>query len=145
MKISNGVKMALLISIFLLAPLKAFSYSILPDFDCGSYLVRGTLGLNNRGSFTIKIQANTSSPYELILLGGDFDQLRSLIGLPVTAEIYVFKPVKSNNDPVVVFQKWGADLLSAEDPVFKVREGRCGGARFINSIKKKEPSPTTHK
>lgn len=135
MKILSNVKQALFISLFLMT-FESQGFSVVPQMGCGLYLVQGTIGLNNQQSFVLRVQENTSSPYELILLGGDSEEKMRRMGQPITAEVYAFKPIKGNNNPTVLFQRYSDKSLKAQSPVVLLKEESCGQrSRYIKSFK----------
>lgn len=122
----KNVKLALLISLGFSQA--AFAFSPVPKFTCGTYHVQGILNLNSRGSFVLTVQANTASPYELILLGGIAENKMNFVGQPVAVEIYAFHELKSNNDPSVFFRGWVTMPKNPNEPVMKIADEPCGKA-----------------
>src|SRR4051812_38063129 len=80
--------------------------TIKPHFDCGMYQVSGRLRHSGRQDFVLTVRAGTSSPYELILLGGNISDKLEHVDTRVSAEIYVPHPIHDNLKPFVFFQKF---------------------------------------
>ena len=122
MRIFASARSLLLISFMLAASANG---GIQPNFECGIYRISGEVGMNNNKNYVLTVRKGSSSPYELILVGGNTREKRSRVGARVTAEIYVPQPIKSNNRPFVFlreFQKFGPDDVEA----VLMRKADCG-------------------
>ncbi len=128
MKTSRDVriKFLILITSFIASEVHAEDFAIRPELECGIYEAYGTIYLNNQNEFIMAIQKNTSSPYELILLGGDFKRKLISIGLETAVSVYVYKKLKSNNPPYVLFQNFLPLSNKKNEGVFSVRAEKCG-------------------
>lgn len=122
MKICVSVKRALCVSL-LWSATSAFAYAPFAKFDCGMYRVHGRLKLNAQGQFVLSIQENSPSQYELILLGGSFEEKMRFVGSEITAEVYVPKKIEDNTKPLSLFQRWVKK--SSDDVVVKTAELPC--------------------
>ncbi len=107
-----------------------WGFSNLPDLKCGTYKLHGRLGMNNQSQFVLTMQNHTSSPYELIVLGGDPSQKMNFLNSDVSIEAYVYRPLNSNNAPFVLFQKWSPSI--SQEPVTLLKSEHCGSRdRFV--------------
>jgi hypothetical protein len=79
-------------------------FSIAPHFECGEYLVHGLLLLNGRHQFVLQIRDKSSSPYELLLGGGEVQSLLENQGTHVELKILVTKPIHDNKRALVVLE-----------------------------------------
>lgn len=100
-----------------------------PDLPCGTYLGQGEMAVNSNGDYLLALNKKSSSPTELLVLGGKIADKRSRIGLKVWVEFYVPKAIKSNEQPFVFLQKFvkleqSADL--ARDFVREIGPEPCG-------------------
>jgi hypothetical protein len=98
-------------------------------FECGVYSVRGWLQQNERGAFLLVIGKGTSSPFELELLGGDFDSKLRNLGSEIEAEIYVPNPIKNPNRPFVFLQRvFSSVKRPLNNPIQLVSKSKCKDA-----------------
>ena len=95
MKLLN-VSKVLLISFLLNTHLAFADMEIIPHFKCGEYLVQGKLIFSRSGDFLLRIRDSSSSPFELILLGGDIEKKLSLSNTNVVVKVLVENEIKSN-------------------------------------------------
>ena len=100
MKIFLNVKTVLLIS-FLVPQLGFGKMEIIPQLDCGNYLVKGRFQWTEAGDFILRIRDKTTSPFELIVLGGNAEQKLEHSGSLLQAEVRVERKITSNNRPFV--------------------------------------------
>lgn len=103
---SNIVKTLLSISFFVCSIICAAEWSVLPNYDCGTYKVSGYFSKNAGQNFIITVRQGSSSPYELIVLGGEIPEKLDRANTEVNLLVYVPAPIKSNNKPLVFFQKF---------------------------------------
>lgn len=83
----------------------AFAQDFPPHFGCGTYLVRGHLGMGDSVHSVLTLQYQSSSPFELILLGGDQAEKLDHVGKDITVRIYVPQPIDGNDSPFVFLQE----------------------------------------
>lgn len=89
---------------------KSYGTTIAPELECGIYELNGTLSINSNGQFILKIQENSYSPIEVLIVGGSYSDKLRRRNTEVKANVYVPKPITDNNAPVVYLQK----LMSPE-------------------------------
>jgi len=130
MKISRTAKILFLISVFALPDLGggAEVWHVVPQFECGTYLVRGVLNKNARGDLVLSMRKGSASPFELILLGGDFSDKLDHLGSLVVLEVSVPQPIKSTQRPFVMVRSVSKSENSVRD--FRLlKKTPCGDAK----------------
>ncbi len=93
---SRNAKLALWAS--LIAP-------IYPKLDCGTYVVSGKLDYSPIGHYRLTLNDKSTSRFELLLLGGSFDERWRGERQRVKMEVYIPREIKDHNEPFVFFQK----------------------------------------
>ena len=115
----------IILVLLIVAVNSAEAFSVKPQMPCGTYHVSGWLRFNSRGHAVIRIQENTSSEYELLLLAPDLGQLLLNRDTMISAEVFVGREITSNQKPFVVFKKWLPKFLPADNAVQFVQKGEC--------------------
>lgn len=111
MNLLGNVKVLVLISFFGIGSLEAsYGAVIFPTLECGLYDLHGTLVVNSRGHFILKIHENSYSPFEFIILGGSYSDKLRRRNTKVNAEVYVPKVIAGNNAPIVYLQALTPDI-----------------------------------
>lgn len=118
------VKIALFNLMMLSQTLHAFSTTA--EMPCGTYKVQGVLAINNQNMFVLKVQANTSSPYELLVFGGKAEEKFRQLGDLVAMKVYVNQPIRGGAYPFVLFEQWAAPNLDPAKAVIRLHEKACG-------------------
>ncbi len=120
------VKNLILISVCCISlQLKAQIVRMIPQFECGRYRVQGKLILNQENYFILSVRNGTSSPFELILFGGDFDSKLKSVGSLISTQIYVPRKIASQVLPVAYLISVGP--YQQENPwVSKTKDEKCG-------------------
>lgn len=103
-----------------------------PDLECGDYWGQGNLRLNNQGEYVLTFNESSSSPSEVITLGGAIKEKHEKLGAKVAVEFYVPRPIKSNQQPYVFFQKFVPIVHEIDkDFVRRLAKKKCNDlARF---------------
>lgn len=128
MKRFESVKKILCISALVSVPL--FGEPPLP-LACGHYLGKGVIGKNAQGQALLILQKGSSSPLELILLGGDFQQRQELSGLETVVDFYVPRKIASQNEPFVFVKSFTkTDQKFPPEGLIKVRKDACGLKKY---------------
>lgn len=133
MKLFPAVKLLVLISLY-----SSIAGAYPPDFpvlDCGLYEVSGRLRKNPNGDFSLVMNAASASPYEFLLLGGNFDEKFEHLDTRVQLNLYVPIKIASTEQPYVFIQAMKASSLSSEsaDSVQALGSKSCGSEAEINS------------
>ncbi len=81
----------------------ADQFLLAPNFDCGLYTFNGYFTLRNDNLFSLIIQKDTTSPYELLIIGGNFDEKMSMINTAQTIQLEIRKPIHSNTRPLTFY------------------------------------------
>ncbi|MBL7671556.1 MAG: hypothetical protein JNM39_13815 [Bdellovibrionaceae bacterium] len=101
-----NVKILILISAISFGLLgTSYGATISPELGCGIYDLHGTLVINSSGHFILKIQEDSYSPIEILLLGGSYSDKLRRRNTQVTAKVYVPKIITDNNAPIVYLQE----------------------------------------
>jgi hypothetical protein len=125
MRTLRVAKAVILISLISLGCLAHAAFEIIPKLDCGEYLIQGKLTQNQNGDFLVRIRESSSSPFEFLVLGGDFDQKLEHLDSVVTIRAKVFKKIESNNQPFVELLGYGTKLSDKSTPYKLVSRSKC--------------------
>ena len=121
-----AVKLLILTSLWLfLFEANAEQVQFVPQFDCGEYLVQGKLILNKENTFVLSVKNGTSSPFELILLGGDFDSKLTAAGKFVGVQVYVPQRITSQKLPYTYLISIRS-FKTSNPWVTKIKTSKCG-------------------
>ncbi|HWU44290.1 MAG TPA: hypothetical protein VN132_12655 [Bdellovibrio sp.] len=117
----SSVKTALLISFIFAVSTASAKMEVIPHLSCGDYLVRGHLVFTRSGDFILRWREKTSSPFELILLGGDPEEKLKNSNSNVVAKVSVNRKIESNNHPFVNILSFGGEAKDfAKDQDYKL-------------------------
>jgi hypothetical protein len=111
------VKQVLLISLLFSFSLTAGTTN--PSFECGLYQVQGKLRQNNQGHFLLVFNHGSTSPFELILIGGDKDKMITSLDTHIKAKIYVPNPIKTQHRPLVFLKAFTAGEIKSNINLLK--------------------------
>ena len=127
MRFAN-VRQILYVSFFLSAT--PGGASVLP-LTCGHYLGNGQIELNSQGQVLLALQKGSSSPLELILLGGDLDQRREYLGTEATVDFYVPRKIVGNHEPFVFLKSFTkTERKFPPDGLLKTRKDVCALKKY---------------
>ena|ERR1035441_8784188 len=102
------------------------TWPVILELACGTYQTKGNLDVNSAGQFILTIRKDTTSPIELILLGGSASHKLRNIRREVALEFYVPKALNGNNRPFVFLQSFlRRDSIQINELRFIKREN-CG-------------------
>ncbi len=98
------------------------------DLECGNYEGIGTLHRNSQGMIILAFNEKTTSPAEVILLGGGVFKKVERLELKTKVGFYVPSPIHGNEQPYVFtygLSDAGGDDL-AQDSIRLTRKEECG-------------------
>jgi hypothetical protein len=103
----------------------AHAFQIHAEFKCGIYQVEGVVRINSTGQPLLRVQDQTSSPYELLLIVPDLHQIVLYQNQRLTAEVQVHHEIKGNQQPFVILRRWVKNSLPESEPVLLVKPAAC--------------------
>jgi hypothetical protein len=116
----------LAIAKLLLFARSAFALPVIPNLECGVYLAHGHLRRGAHGEFKLILQERSSSPFELILLGGGSREKLTRVDSVVKVAFYVPAPIHDNQLPNVFLQGFLRAEPGERDVVVKKAPAACG-------------------
>ena len=97
-----------------------------PDLECGDYRVSGRLRQNSVGQFVLIVRDGSTSAHELVVLGGDVRGKLRALNAGVALDVYVPRPIRSNQSPFVFAQGSLTPSVAFHEAPRLLRSAECG-------------------